>query len=37
MHELLTNELILSGELDRMAQRLSWRVAARCATADGSR
>jgi hypothetical protein len=34
MHELLTNELILSGELDRMAQRLSWRVAARCATAD---
>ena len=34
MHELLINELILSGELDRMAQRLSWRVAARCATAD---
>lgn len=25
---LLTSELILSGELDRMAQRLSWRVAA---------
>jgi hypothetical protein len=36
MQELLTNELILSGELDRMAQRLSWRVAGRCATADGS-
>jgi hypothetical protein len=36
MRELLTNELILSGELDRMAQRLSWRVAARCAKADGS-
>jgi hypothetical protein len=36
MHDLLRNELILSGELDRMAQRLSWRVAARCATADGS-
>jgi len=34
MRELLTNELILSGELDRMAQRLSWRVAARCATVD---
>ncbi len=28
MRELLTIELILSGELDRMAQRLSWRVAA---------
>lgn len=36
MHELLNNELILSGELDRMAQRLSWRVAARCATADAT-
>ena len=34
MHQLLNNELILSGELDRMAQRLSWRVAARSATAD---
>jgi len=34
MRELLTNELILSGEMDRMAQRLSWRVAARCAKAD---
>jgi hypothetical protein len=32
MSELLTKELVLSGELDRMAQRLSWRVAARCAT-----
>jgi hypothetical protein len=31
LRELLTNELILSGELDRMAQRLSWRVAAGCA------
>ena len=31
-----TDELILSGELDRMAQRLSWRVAARCAAADGT-
>lgn len=28
MRELLTRELILSGELDRMAARLSWRVAA---------
>ncbi|MBA3543460.1 MAG: hypothetical protein H0T83_03335 [Chthoniobacterales bacterium] len=28
MRALLTNELILSGELDRMAQRQSWRVAA---------
>ena len=28
MRELLTTELILSGELDRMAVRLSWRVAA---------
>src|SRR6476620_10491582 len=34
MHQLLNNELILSGELDRMAQRLRWRVAARSATAD---
>ncbi|MEO6970320.1 MAG: hypothetical protein ABI217_05450 [Chthoniobacterales bacterium] len=34
LRELLTNELILSGELDQMAQRLSWRVAARCAAAD---
>ena len=34
MRELLTNELILTGELDRMAQRLSWRVAARCATSE---
>ena len=34
MRELLINELLLSGELDRMAQRLSWRVAARCATAE---
>jgi hypothetical protein len=31
LRELLTSELNLSGELDRMAQRLSWRVAARCA------
>jgi hypothetical protein len=31
MRELLVTELILSGELDRMAQRLSWRVAALCA------
>jgi hypothetical protein len=31
LRELLTSELILSGELDRMAQRLSWRVAASCA------
>src|SRR4030095_15745632 len=36
MRELLTNELLLTGELDRMAQRLSWRVAARCATADAT-
>src|SRR5262245_26992531 len=36
MRELLTNELILTGELDRMAQRLSWRVASCCATADRS-
>lgn len=28
LRELLTTELILSGELDRMAQRLSWRLAA---------
>jgi hypothetical protein len=33
LRELLTSELILSGELDRMAQRLSWRVAARCGAA----
>ncbi|HXA09508.1 MAG TPA: hypothetical protein VNW28_05965 [Chthoniobacterales bacterium] len=31
LRELLTRELILSGELDRMAERLSRRVAARCA------
>lgn len=31
LRELLAIELILCGELDRMAQRLSWRVAARCA------
>jgi hypothetical protein len=30
LHDLLTNELILSGELDRMALRLSRRIAARC-------
>lgn len=30
--DLLTAELILSGELDRMAQRLSWRLAAFCET-----
>ncbi len=35
MRELLTTELILSGELDRMAGRLSWRVAALYAT-DGA-
>jgi hypothetical protein len=29
VRELLTIELILSGELDRMAKRLSWRVVAR--------
>ncbi len=34
LRELLINELILSGELDQMAQRLSWRVAAGCAAAD---
>jgi hypothetical protein len=34
LRELQTNELILSGELDRMAQRLSCRVAARCAAKD---
>jgi len=34
MHELLNTELILSGEFDCMAQRLSWRVAAGCVTAD---
>jgi hypothetical protein len=28
MHDLLTTELILCGELDRIAQRLSWRLAA---------
>ena len=31
LRDLLTSELILSGELDRMALRLSWRVATRCA------
>lgn len=31
LRDLLTSELILSGELDRMALRLSWRAAARCA------
>ncbi len=36
MHELLTAELILSSELDRMAQRLSWRLAARCETGNES-
>jgi len=34
LRELLVSELILSGELDQMAQRLSWRVAARCSAAD---
>ena len=34
LRALLINELILSGELDQMAQRLSWRVAARCAAAE---
>ena len=34
LRELLTSEFILSGELDRMAQRLSWRVAARCAAEE---
>ena len=34
LRELLTTELILSGELDQMAQRLSWRVAARAAADD---
>ena len=29
VRELLTSELLLSGELNRMAQRLSWRVATR--------
>ncbi|HEX4667884.1 MAG TPA: hypothetical protein VH207_14930 [Chthoniobacterales bacterium] len=32
VRDLLTTELILSGELERMAQRLSWRLAASCAT-----
>ncbi len=36
LRDLLTSELILSGELDRMALRLSRRVAARCA-AKGQR
>jgi len=36
MRELLTKKLILSGELDRMAQRLSWRVAALCAAAGAA-
>jgi len=31
LRELLTSELVLSGELDRMALRLSRRIAARCA------
>jgi hypothetical protein len=35
MRDLLTTELILSGELDRMAQRLSWRLAALCETKNG--
>jgi hypothetical protein len=34
LRDLLTTELILSGELDQMAQRLSWRVAAHCAAAE---
>jgi hypothetical protein len=34
LRELLKSELILSGELDQMAQRMSWRVAADCAAAD---
>ena len=36
MRELLTTELILSGELDRMAARLSRRVAGLCATEGAS-
>jgi hypothetical protein len=32
--EMLTSELILSGELDRMALRQSWRAAAGCAAAE---
>jgi hypothetical protein len=34
LRELLLSELILSGALDQMAQRLSWRVAAHCSAAD---
>ena len=34
LRELLTSELILSGELDRMALHLSWRVAAQCAAKE---
>jgi hypothetical protein len=34
LRELLTNELILSGEHDRMALRLSWRAATRRAAED---
>jgi hypothetical protein len=30
LRKLLTTELTFSGQLDRMARRLSWRVAARC-------
>ena len=36
LRDLLTIELILSGELARMAKRLSWRVAASCAAGDRS-
>ncbi|HEX8280966.1 MAG TPA: hypothetical protein VF551_06295, partial [Chthoniobacterales bacterium] len=34
LRELLVVELVLTGELDRMATRLSWRVAAREATEE---
>ena len=34
LRELLTSELILSGELDQMAQRMSWRAAAQGAAKD---
>jgi hypothetical protein len=36
LRELLTVELILSGELDRIATRLSWRVAGSCAAHSSS-
>ena len=36
MRKMLTDELILSGELNRMAERLSRRIAANCAAAGSS-